>query len=138
MGVIVTSMEGRFLPGALTERQPERQQPMMREIDSPTLDREGKDGGHRSAGEAHPYALSAVERPAADAETGSWRRPRMLARAIGAILRSIEWIAALPPQWAERARSRRFLRGLDDYMLKDLGLSRADVEREASKRFWRE
>jgi uncharacterized protein YjiS (DUF1127 family) len=27
---------------------------------------------------------------------------------------------------------------LDDYMLKDLGLSRADVERESSKWFWRE
>ena len=39
--------------------------------------------------------------------------------------------------WLERARQRRQLRELGDHMLKDIGLSRADVEAEASKRFWR-
>jgi uncharacterized protein YjiS (DUF1127 family) len=39
--------------------------------------------------------------------------------------------------WLERARQRRQLRQLGDHMLKDIGLSRADVEAEASKPFWR-
>jgi uncharacterized protein YjiS (DUF1127 family) len=38
--------------------------------------------------------------------------------------------------WHERARQRRRLRALDDYMLRDIGLSRADVEGEADKPFW--
>jgi uncharacterized protein YjiS (DUF1127 family) len=37
----------------------------------------------------------------------------------------------------ERARQRRQLQSLNDHMLKDLGLSRADVEGEAGKPFWR-
>jgi len=40
--------------------------------------------------------------------------------------------------WQERARERRRLRELDDYLLRDMGLSRADVEREASIPFWRQ
>jgi len=34
-------------------------------------------------------------------------------------------------------RERRVLQSLDDAMLKDIGLSRADVEAEMSKPFWR-
>ena len=40
-------------------------------------------------------------------------------------------------EWQERARSRAALRNLDERMLKDLGLTSYDVEREASKPFWR-
>ena len=40
--------------------------------------------------------------------------------------------------WLERARQRRELQQLGDHMLKDIGLSRADVEAEISKPFWRE
>jgi uncharacterized protein YjiS (DUF1127 family) len=39
--------------------------------------------------------------------------------------------------WQERARQRDHLHSLDDAMLKDIGLSRADVEREVAKPFWR-
>ena len=39
--------------------------------------------------------------------------------------------------WQDRARERAHLRDLNDHMMKDLGLSRADVDREASKPFWR-
>jgi uncharacterized protein YjiS (DUF1127 family) len=39
--------------------------------------------------------------------------------------------------WHERARQRRHLRSLDNHMLRDIGLSRADVEGEADKPFWR-
>jgi uncharacterized protein YjiS (DUF1127 family) len=39
--------------------------------------------------------------------------------------------------WLERAHQRRHLRMLSDHMLHDIGLSRADVESEAGKPFWR-
>jgi uncharacterized protein YjiS (DUF1127 family) len=38
--------------------------------------------------------------------------------------------------WQERARQRHQLAEMSDYMRSDLGLSRSDVEREASKPFW--
>ena len=38
--------------------------------------------------------------------------------------------------WMERRRQRRDLSGLTDYMLRDIGLSRADVEGETTKPFW--
>jgi uncharacterized protein YjiS (DUF1127 family) len=39
--------------------------------------------------------------------------------------------------WQERASQRHALSTLDDRMLKDMGLSRADVFLEARKPFWR-
>jgi uncharacterized protein YjiS (DUF1127 family) len=39
--------------------------------------------------------------------------------------------------WHERARQRRQLSSLNDHMLRDLGLTRADVMAETSKPFWR-
>jgi uncharacterized protein YjiS (DUF1127 family) len=39
-------------------------------------------------------------------------------------------------RWHERARQRRELYALDDRMLKDIGITRVDVEREAGKHFW--
>lgn len=55
-------------------------------------------------------------------------------------------LASAPPErtwidlmmaWLERGRQRRHLRRLDDHMLKDIGLSRADVAMETDKPFWR-
>lgn len=40
-------------------------------------------------------------------------------------------------EWRERARQREALGALSDRMLHDLGISRADAEREAGKPFWR-
>lgn len=40
-------------------------------------------------------------------------------------------------RWIERARQRRALAGLDDQMLRDIGITRADAVREAEKPFWR-
>lgn len=37
----------------------------------------------------------------------------------------------------ERWRQRQALMKLDDHLLKDIGLSRADVEKEVSKPIWR-
>ncbi len=39
--------------------------------------------------------------------------------------------------WQERARSRVLLGRLDDRMLRDMGISRADVDLEVTKPFWR-
>ena len=39
--------------------------------------------------------------------------------------------------WLERVHQRRHLAQLSDHMLKDIGLTRADVEAELSKPFWR-
>ncbi len=71
------------------------------------------------------------------------RQPRAVpacAGAIGTILRSI---LPFPLRgidhlllWLERARQRRVLEGSSDHMLKDMGLSRADVEAEIRKRPW--
>lgn len=38
--------------------------------------------------------------------------------------------------WQDRAAERHHLSGLDDRLLKDINLSRADVEQEISKPFW--
>jgi uncharacterized protein YjiS (DUF1127 family) len=40
-------------------------------------------------------------------------------------------------QWQSRSAQRRILAGMSDYHLKDIGLSRADVEGETAKNFWR-
>lgn len=39
--------------------------------------------------------------------------------------------------WISRSRDRQFLDGCSDHMLKDMGLSRCDADREVSKGFWR-
>jgi len=39
-------------------------------------------------------------------------------------------------RWNELARQRRQLAALGDDMLKDIGRSRADIEREANRPFW--
>jgi len=40
--------------------------------------------------------------------------------------------------WHARYQERRTLTELDDRMLKDIGLNRADVAKESGKRFWQE
>ena len=39
--------------------------------------------------------------------------------------------------WQERARQRAMLARLDDHLLRDLGLTRAEALREYEKPFWR-
>lgn len=39
-------------------------------------------------------------------------------------------------EWQERARQRRHLSELDERMLQDIGVTRADVDRETAKPFW--
>lgn len=56
-----------------------------------------------------------------------------LARNGGAALdRLFDWLL----DGLDRYRQRRALRGMPEYLLKDMGLSRADAEQEAAKPFW--
>ena len=47
------------------------------------------------------------------------------------------WVLDTLLVWQERSRQRHALARLDDRMLRDIGASRADVERECAKPFWR-
>ncbi len=49
------------------------------------------------------------------------------------IVRLIDWLL----DGMDRARQRHALGRLDDHLLKDIGLTRADVHREYDKPFWR-
>jgi uncharacterized protein YjiS (DUF1127 family) len=53
-------------------------------------------------------------------------------RAASLIARTIETLAV----WRERRRERRALGALDDTLLKDIGISRADAYDEVRKPFW--
>jgi uncharacterized protein YjiS (DUF1127 family) len=44
--------------------------------------------------------------------------------------------AAQVAAWLRHRRERRLLAGLDDRLLRDLGLTRADVAREYDRPFW--
>jgi uncharacterized protein YjiS (DUF1127 family) len=59
---------------------------------------------------------------------GHIQHARIGARLLGALVAAEAWI--------ERHRQRRSLLALDDRMLRDIGLSHADVASEASKHFW--
>ncbi|MFC7396546.1 DUF1127 domain-containing protein [Chelatococcus sp. GCM10030263] len=55
-------------------------------------------------------------------------RPELVSRA----MRTVEWLELCQSRW----RERRQLAELDDAALKDIGLSRADVAREARRWPW--
>jgi uncharacterized protein YjiS (DUF1127 family) len=44
---------------------------------------------------------------------------------------------ALIKSWIERTRQRRALGGLDEAMLRDIGITRVEAVRECEKPFWR-
>jgi uncharacterized protein YjiS (DUF1127 family) len=44
---------------------------------------------------------------------------------------------ALIADWTARVRQRRALAGLDDQMLRDVGITRVEAARESEKPFWR-
>lgn len=57
------------------------------------------------------------------------RQPREKSWNINTIVRQLQ-------RWRDLYRQRRQLAALSDFMLKDIGLSRADAEREANRPFW--
>ncbi|MBL9033917.1 MAG: DUF1127 domain-containing protein [Rhodospirillaceae bacterium] len=67
--------------------------------------------------------------------SGAERLPGALARRLACWPRAARDLAL---RWLTRQRQRRHLHAVSDHVLKDIGLSRADIEREARKGFWRE
>ena len=55
-----------------------------------------------------------------------------------ALMRLVSPIARRLIEWRARVMQRRTLATLDDHMLKDIGLTRMDVEQETLKPFWRQ
>jgi uncharacterized protein YjiS (DUF1127 family) len=60
-------------------------------------------------------------------------RPAARKAQMGLIARVVDLMLG----WADRMRQRRHLAELDDRLLHDIGISRADVEAEISRPFWR-
>ena len=57
----------------------------------------------------------------------TWRAAMM-----DVVISAVEYLARLQA----RSRDRHAIQLLDDHMLKDVGLSRADIDEELSKPFW--
>lgn len=70
-------------------------------------------------------------------------RDRMVERLDGVSLRrplrpeKQQHFRELVRQWWRRRRTRTMLAQMDDYLLKDIGLTRADAQQEADRPFWR-
>jgi uncharacterized protein YjiS (DUF1127 family) len=71
-----------------------------------------------------------MDQPLSLAQTGHEGFGRQILRVM---TRSIDLLL----EWQERAGERAHLASLDDRLLRDVGLSRADVENELSLPFWR-
>jgi uncharacterized protein YjiS (DUF1127 family) len=85
------------------------------------------------AGNTAPV-LCAVDSDASSSQAGqSMSLLERLRRPAAILSRLIDWYQ----RHRQLARERRVLACVDDRMLKDIGLSRADAEREISKGFWR-
>ena len=70
-----------------------------------------------------------------------WQQPQYRARrqnAVHALSDAGHHFVATMGQWRRRVRERGELAALDDRMLKDIGLTRADAEFLSNKPFWRE
>ena len=75
--------------------------------------------------------------PSASPEEASFRRLTQLAwtlvrEAADLAVKGVITVAG----WQIRSRQRTALRRLNDHMLKDIGVTRADAWREAAKPFW--
>ena len=78
--------------------------------------------------------MGTIRQPAAPADGGAGQRSYRFGSAAAELLpAAIDLLLS----WMDLARQRRALQVLDDHLLKDIGLSRADVEAETSKPFWR-
>ena len=65
------------------------------------------------------------------------RRTSPILSQVRAFAELLEDALALAFSWRERSRQRQALRRLDGRILRDIGFSRPDVEREAAaKSFW--
>ena len=64
-------------------------------------------------------------------------RAGYLVLSLGELTAALVWHAtARLVTWQERARERNRLAALDDHMLRDMGISRSEVDFESRKHFW--
>ena len=59
------------------------------------------------------------------------------AKPLSGLASVVQDLIALRTKWRGRIIDRRHLQRLEDHVLADMGVSRAEVEREAQKPFWR-
>jgi uncharacterized protein YjiS (DUF1127 family) len=64
--------------------------------------------------------------------------PRAKSERVAAIFHAIRRMPHIVWLWIIRVESRRAVAMLSDHLLRDIGLTRHDVERELMKPFWRE
>jgi uncharacterized protein YjiS (DUF1127 family) len=76
--------------------------------------------------------LGRAPAPVFSTEHGT-RAPPVSAGCSGAGLRGR---ASVIRRWLERCRQRRALAALDDRLLRDIGITRAQAQREAARPFW--
>jgi len=55
----------------------------------------------------------------------------------GEVAAVVDRVLEAPFVWAERAAERRHLAELDDHLLRDIGLNRAELDAASTKPFWR-
>ena len=68
---------------------------------------------------------------------GLLTRAALAARSVGELLAALTWRAAMHVvTWQGRARERRKLATLDDHLLRDMGMSRSQIDLETRKSFW--
>jgi uncharacterized protein YjiS (DUF1127 family) len=76
---------------------------------------------------------------ALEAGRGVWLAPpRAKSTRVVALFRAICRMPHIVWLWFLRVESRRTMAMLSDHVLRDIGLTRADAERELLKPFWRE
>jgi uncharacterized protein YjiS (DUF1127 family) len=80
-----------------------------------------------------PTALTAGPCPSSVPACGPKVNASLLERASAATLRGVTVLET----WSERFHQRRALRELSDHLRQDLALSKADIEAEAEKPFWK-
>lgn len=61
-----------------------------------------------------------------------------LSRGVGnELIAVLDRLFEAPFVWAERAAERRHMADLDDHLLQDIGLTRAEIGHVTTKPFWR-
>jgi uncharacterized protein YjiS (DUF1127 family) len=58
--------------------------------------------------------------------------------AIDELSDAAQWVSSTLRQWRRRSREREQISRMDERMLKDIGITRAEALRLSSKPFWRE
>jgi uncharacterized protein YjiS (DUF1127 family) len=82
------------------------------------------------------HVTTPYRRPRSDAHLAP--RPRRIRRLAAGLATLLLRFVDLVQACQQRGRERRQLDYLGDHMMKDIGISRADIEREVSKPAWRE